>query len=68
MHKLGAGERAQGLRALALPEDPSSVPSTHMSLHNSLKLQLSEIGHPLLVYMSTHAVQMHKDIYPPTDT
>ena len=33
----GAGEVAQQLRALAsLPEDPGSVPSTHMAAHNCL--------------------------------
>ena len=32
-----AGETAQWLRALgALPEDPSSIPSTHMVPHNCL--------------------------------
>ena len=31
----GVGEVAQWLRALAaLPEDPGSIPSTHMTAHN----------------------------------
>ena len=34
------GEMAQQLRALTvLPEDPDSVPSTHMTAHNFLYLQ-----------------------------
>jgi hypothetical protein len=34
---LRAGEIAQKLRALtALPEDPGSVPSTHIAAHNCL--------------------------------
>lgn len=37
---------AQQLRALAaLPEDPGSVPSTHMAAHNCLKLQFQGIWH-----------------------
>ena len=33
----GSGEMNQQLRALtALPEDLSSIPSTHMEIHNSL--------------------------------
>ena len=33
----GAGEMAQWLRALtALPKDPGSIPSTHMTTHNCL--------------------------------
>ena len=36
----GAGEMAQWLRALdALPEDPGSIPSTHMAVHNCLQFQ-----------------------------
>jgi hypothetical protein len=32
---LSAGEKAQQLRALAaFPEDPGSIPSTHMTAHN----------------------------------
>ena len=32
-----AGEMAQWIRALAaLPEDPGSIPSTHMAAHNCL--------------------------------
>jgi hypothetical protein len=38
---------AQWLRALAaLPEDPSSIPSTHMADHNGLYLQIQGIGYP----------------------
>jgi len=34
---------AQWLRALAsLPEDPGSVPSTHMAAHNSLQTPVAE--------------------------
>ena len=40
----GAGEMAQRLRALtALPEDPGSIPSTHMAAHNCLKIQFQGI-------------------------
>ena len=35
----GAGERAKWLRALvALPEHADPIPSTHMAVHNHLKL------------------------------
>jgi hypothetical protein len=35
--KIGAGDMAQQLRALpALPENPGSIPSTHMAAHNHL--------------------------------
>lgn len=35
-----AGEMAQWLTALAiLPEDPHSIPRTHMAAHNCLSLQ-----------------------------
>jgi hypothetical protein len=34
---MGTGKMAQPLRALAvLPEDPGSIPSTHMAAHNHL--------------------------------
>ena len=34
---IGSGEVAQWLRGLtALPEDPGSIPSTHMDTHNCL--------------------------------
>jgi hypothetical protein len=37
MEGLEAGEMAQWLRALAaLPEDPGSIPSTHMTAHTCL--------------------------------
>ena len=40
----GAEEMAQQLRALtALPEDPGSIPSTHMAAHNCLKMQFHKI-------------------------
>jgi hypothetical protein len=43
-HKTGAGEMAQRLKALAaLPEDPGSIPSTHMVAHNCLQLQFQGI-------------------------
>jgi hypothetical protein len=46
-------EMAQWLGALAaLPEDLSSVPSTHMTAHNHLQLQFQGIQHP---YSDKHA-------------
>ncbi|CAO2608825.1 hypothetical protein LEMLEM_LOCUS13963 [Lemmus lemmus] len=40
----GLEEMAQRLRALtALPEDPGSIPSTHMAAHNCLKIQFQGI-------------------------
>lgn len=43
----GAGEMAQWLKSLAvLPEDPGSIPSTHMAAHNSLSHQFQGIWHP----------------------
>lgn len=49
MYKAGAGELAPWLRALgSLAEDPSSIPRTHITAHNGLKLQPQEICHPLL--------------------
>ena len=40
----GTREMAQWLRPLAvLPEDPGSVPSIYMTVHNCLKLQLPGI-------------------------
>ena len=42
-----AGEMAQWLSALvALPEDPGSIPSTHMVTYNYLQLQFQGIRHP----------------------
>ena len=36
----GAGEKTQWLRALAaLPENPGSIPRTHLVAHNLLELQ-----------------------------
>jgi hypothetical protein len=41
-------EMAQWIRALAVPpEDPYSIPSTHMAAHNSQKLQFQGMQHPL---------------------
>ena len=49
---------AQWLRALvALPEDPSSVPSTHMALHNCLQtLQIQGVSQPLLSFKATRHI------------
>ena len=45
-HWWRAGEMAQWLRALtAPPEDPGSIPSTHMAAHNCLWLQFHGIQH-----------------------
>jgi hypothetical protein len=46
---------AQWLGALAaLVEDPGSIPSTHMMVHNYLpKLQFQEMQHPLLISSGT---------------
>jgi hypothetical protein len=42
--KQGAGEMSQWLRVLAaLPEDPGSIPSTHMIAHNCVYLQFQGI-------------------------
>ena len=48
------GEVTQWLRALAaLPEDPGLIPSTHITAHNFLQLQVWEIQHILLASAGT---------------
>lgn len=51
----GAGEVAQGLALVTLPEDPGSVPSTHMSTHNCLELQFQGIQHLHISVRYIHA-------------
>ena len=41
----------------AFPEDPSSVPRTHMEVHN--QLYVTPVPHPLLVSKSMHVVHRH---------
>lgn len=57
------GQRVQWLRTLAiLAEDPGSIPSTHMVLHNHLSLQSQGIQCPLLNSVAirhTHGAQIY---------
>ena len=50
---VGTGEMVQWLRALApLPEDPGSIPSTHMAAHNGLTPVPKDLA---LSHRHTHA-------------
>jgi hypothetical protein len=53
---MGAGEMAQQLRSLnALPEDPSSILSTHVAAHNCLQLQYLTPSHRYTYRQNTNA-------------
>jgi hypothetical protein len=57
---LGAGEMAQRLRALAaLPEGPSSIPSTNMTAQNCVQLQSLGIRQHCMTYMQANTI-VHK--------